>query len=68
MNPYEIGIIVVGALVGWWLVSWIIDKVRANNARPSLFNLPDKKDKEEDEEGGKKDDKRKDDTALRKTN
>jgi hypothetical protein len=30
MSPYEIGIIVVGALAGWWLVSWIIDKVRAN--------------------------------------
>jgi hypothetical protein len=46
MSPYEIGIIVVGALAGWWLVSWIIDKVRANNARPSVFNLPDNKDKE----------------------
>jgi len=30
MSPYEIGIIVVGALVGWWIVSWIIDKVRAS--------------------------------------
>ncbi len=46
MSPYEIGIIVVGALVGWWLVSWIIDKVRAINAKPSYFDLPDNKDKE----------------------
>ena len=28
MSPYEFGIIVVGALAGWWLVSWIIDKRR----------------------------------------
>ena len=47
MSPYEIGIIVVGALAGWWLVSWIIDKVRAINARPSVFNLPEKRDGEE---------------------
>ena len=46
MSPYEIGIIVVGALAGWWLVSWIIDKVRAINARPPVFNLPDRKDGE----------------------
>ena len=46
MSPYEIGIIVVGVLLGWWIVSWIIDKVRANNARPSVFNQPEKKEKE----------------------
>lgn len=40
MNSYELGIIVVGALVGWWGVSWIIDKVRAINARPKAFELP----------------------------
>ncbi len=46
MSPYEIGIIVVGALAGWWIVSWIIDKVRDINAKPSVFNLPAKKDGE----------------------
>lgn len=45
MSAYEIGIIVVGALAGWWLVSWIIDKVREINSRPKVFNLPDDKDK-----------------------
>ena len=28
MSPQEFGMIVIGALIGWWLVSWIIDKVR----------------------------------------
>jgi len=28
MSPKELGIIVVGGLIGWWLVSWIIDKLR----------------------------------------
>lgn len=30
MTADELGIIVVGALAGWWLVSWIIDKARAS--------------------------------------
>lgn len=46
MSPYEIGIIVVGALAGWWIVSWIIDKVREINAKPPVFKLPEKKDGE----------------------
>ncbi len=40
MSAYEFGIIVFGAVAGWWLVSWVIDKVRANNARPKLYELP----------------------------
>ena len=28
MSPQEFGMIVVGGLIGWWLVSWIIDKLR----------------------------------------
>ena len=45
MSAYEIGIIVVGVLAGWWAVSWVIDKVREINARPKMFNLPDDRDK-----------------------
>jgi hypothetical protein len=30
MSPQEFGMIVVGGLIGWWLVSWIIDKLRAS--------------------------------------
>lgn len=40
MSAPEIGIIVVGALVGWWAVSWVIDKVRSINARPRTYELP----------------------------
>ena len=28
MSGSEFGIIIVGALVGWWAVSWIIDRLR----------------------------------------
>ncbi len=40
MSPYEIGIIIVGALAGWWGVSWAIDKVREVNSRPKAIELP----------------------------
>lgn len=40
MTGSEIGIVVVGALVGWWGVSFGIDKVRELNSRPSAMDLP----------------------------
>ncbi|MGH6891373.1 MAG: hypothetical protein ACREEP_03855 [Dongiaceae bacterium] len=40
MTAPEIGIMVLGALAGWWLVSWVIDKVRSVNARPRVYELP----------------------------
>lgn len=50
MSAYEIGIIVVGALAGWWVVSWVIDKVREVNARPRVFELPGEKTAKRDGE------------------
>ncbi len=34
MSVGEFGMIVVGALFGWWIVSWIIDKVRSKEEAP----------------------------------
>lgn len=51
MNAYEIGIIVVGALAGWWGVSWIIDKVREVNSRPKVYELPGEQPARKDGEG-----------------
>ncbi len=31
MSVGEFGMIVVGALFGWWIVSWIIDKLRSKS-------------------------------------
>jgi len=33
MSPQEFGIIVVGGLVGWWLVSWLIDRLRESKRK-----------------------------------
>jgi hypothetical protein len=52
MNPYEIGIIVLGVLLGFWGVSWVIDKVREVNARPKLFELPGERQEKKEGEGG----------------
>lgn len=30
--------VAVGAIIGWVVVSWVIDKVRSLNARPSPFD------------------------------
>jgi hypothetical protein len=36
MSPHEFGIIVVGALAGWWLVSWLVDKWRASKQKKDM--------------------------------
>lgn len=51
MSAYELGITVVGALAGWWGVSWIIDKVREVNARPKVYELPGEQPARKDGEG-----------------
>ncbi len=51
MSPYEIGIVVLGALIGFWGVSWVIDKVREVNARPKVFELPGERPAKKEGEG-----------------
>ena len=36
MSPHEFGIIVVGGLAGWWLVSWAIEKLRASKRKKDM--------------------------------